>query len=151
MSLTDTITETLRRLHEARNLHASLSERLNEAQALHDAEWGNEIQGRGASKAMVAMLELEVKALALAAYEATGNVSPASGVLVKLFDTQEYDGAKALEWAREKRMALTPECLDVKAFEKIAEATPLDFVTYSKTPKPTIATDLSKHLTEPPA
>jgi hypothetical protein len=57
-----------------------------------------------------------------------------------------YDPAQAFTWAREKQMALVPESLDRRAFEKIAKATPLEFVTEKITPVAQIATDLAKVL-----
>jgi len=46
-----------------------------------------------------------------------------------------YDKDSALKWAMEKQLALN---LDVRAFEKIAKSTPLDFVKEEKTVTATI-------------
>lgn len=57
-----------------------------------------------------------------------------------------YDDTAALAWARETKMALVPESLDRKNFEKIAKATPLPFVTYRQEPRVTLATQLNAAL-----
>lgn len=90
--------------------------------------------------------ERNVKALAEAAYRATGDVMPAPGITVKLVTKLRYSAAEAFAWARDTHMALIPEQLDVKAFEKIAKATTLPFVTTETEPKVTIASDLDKAL-----
>ena len=150
MTLSDTITGTLRNLHEARELHARLSGQLREAQQRHDADYRREIDQRAAIAALISEIEVQAKALAIAAYELDPD-SATPGVTVKLFSTMEYDAGAALAWAQEKRMALVPESLDVRGFEKIAKATVLPFVTYGSEPRPSIATDLGRHLPPLPA
>lgn len=146
--MTDTITETLRQLHVARTALADVSASIKAHETAARESIAERYTLRETVASLVSVLEGEVKALAEAAYATTGETAPAAGVTVKLFQTMEYDVGAALAWAREKRMALVPEALDVRAFEKIAKATPLEFVVYGETPKPTIATDLSKHLTQ---
>lgn len=144
MSITITITDTLRNLHEARDLHARLSGQLREAQQRHDADYYREIEGWAAVAALISTFETQVKALAHAIDPHTST----PGVTVKHFATMHYELPAALAWAQATRMALVPESLDVRAFEKIARASvgALDFVRYGEVLKATIASDLAKHL-----
>lgn len=87
-----------------------------------------------------------LKALTLAHFEQTGEKKPVAGVQVKEIVALEYDKAVAFEWAKERKMAVVPESLDVKAFEKIAKATPLDFVTEIVTPRAEIASKLDAEV-----
>jgi hypothetical protein len=52
-----------------------------------------------------------------------------------------YDAAEALEWAKAHDMALA---LDKKAFETIAKASPLPFVTVEESVTVTLPTDTTK-------
>lgn len=90
------------------------------------------------------VLEAEANAKALIAvhYEQTKNTAPVAGAAVKLFKTISYDAQRAFAWAKEKGMALIPEQLDVKAFEKIASVTALDFVTHGTEPRVQLAKEL---------
>ena len=63
---------------------------------------------------------------ALKEYEETEKKKLSGGLGVRVTKTIDYDTSKALDWAKEKDMCIT---LDKKAFEKIAKATDLDFVT----------------------
>ena len=81
--------------------------------------------------------------MTLAAYHKTGSKHPAPGVEVRLVQQLDYDPALALIWAMDKRLALR---LDPKAFEKLAKAMPLDFVTITEVPQATIAGDLDAVL-----
>lgn len=102
--------------------------------------------GRTKSDAFhVEELDAKARALALAAYAESKDKNPAPGISIgtskKIALT--YDSGRALAWARETNMAIT---LDVKAFEKVAEATNLDFVTKTEaeTQRVAIASDLIK-------
>ena len=77
----------------------------------------------------VALVESVAKAALLAHFQRTGESDPVTGASVKMFTVLVYDYAAALAWAHEKQMALVPESLDVKAFEKIAKVTPLPCVS----------------------
>jgi hypothetical protein len=88
--------------------------------------------------------ELRLRDMAVAEHKATGAVKPGPGLGIRQVTVIEYNPADALQWAKEKDMALT---LDVKAFEQIATATPLPFVTRRTEPQATIAIDLAKALT----
>ena len=72
----------------------------------------------------------------------SGNRTPIPGIEIKLFTELRYNPQEAFIWAKNHELALT---LDVKAFEKIAKASALDFVEVAQVPKAQIASDLS-HL-----
>ena len=103
------------------------------------------------SQAAVDAAETALRAIVAEHYAATAEKKPAPGIEVKTRATLSYDRAEALRWGKSVGMALVPEALDVKAFEKIAKATRLDFVTYGEEPMVTIATDLDKALAAAPA
>ena len=82
--------------------------------------------------------------LTLQAYAETGNKAPEVGVGIRILTKLSYDGKVAFDWAKEHKIALK---LDTKAFEKIANAsdeTRPSFVSVSKEPQATIATELIK-------
>jgi hypothetical protein len=92
------------------------------------------------AKAAALEQDAVVRAEAMRVYELTANKTPHPAIVVKEFSVLSYDVDKALDYAREH----LPACvkLDTKAFEKVAKALPLDFVTESKEPRVTIATNL---------
>lgn len=92
--------------------------------------------------------ETELREITLLEYFENGNKKPAEGVSIRETIKPVYDPEVALEWAKEHKLALIPESLDVKAFEKIVKTSTPDFVTLSIEPQATIATDLSKYLEE---
>lgn len=94
----------------------------------------------------IATSEIVVRTVADEVYAANGEKKPAPGVEIKLFETISYDQQAAFAWAQQTKLALIPEQLDVKAFEKIAKATPLPFVTKGSEARVSIATDLVKAL-----
>jgi hypothetical protein len=61
------------------------------------------------------------------------------GLKIRITSRLEYDPAIAFKWATEHNLALT---LDKKAFETIAKAQPLDFVTKVEVPGATIPSEL---------
>ena len=83
--------------------------------------------------------ETLLRELTLKAYAETGSKNPAVGVGIREVTKLTYDSTQAFSWATEHRMALS---LDKKAFEKLALASPLDFVTITQEPTATIATNL---------
>src|SRR3990167_3587102 len=54
-----------------------------------------------------------------------GDKNPTPGLEIKLFQEIRYDPKEAFDWAKTHDLALA---LDVKAFEKIAKTSQLDFV-----------------------
>lgn len=84
--------------------------------------------------------EAAVRALVVEAFLRTGNKNPHAKASVVESSKLKYDAAEAFAWAQDHKVAIA---LDAKAFEKIAKATPLPFVTTEVTPTARIATDLS--------
>jgi len=145
------IVEQVRRTAAARNDYADLEagyRRYAEAFKQDTAALSISI---AEAKSRVLAEEGSLRAMALAAYERDPeNKHPAPGVWISVKTTLDYDAAEALAWARSTRMALMPESLDAKAFEKIAKASPasFEFVTVVPVPSATLATDLNAALTD---
>ena len=89
--------------------------------------------------------EESLRQAALALYQSTGEQHPGPGVEVKVGTKLVYDPSVALAWGWDHRLALT---LDKKAFEKIAKASPLDFVGIEANPYVAIASDLGAVLSQ---
>lgn len=134
--------EQVRRVAELRRQEAMLGDALQEKRLAFEATIVSELSAKRGCTAMLEQAEAALKALTLAHYEQTGEKKPVVGVQVKEITALDYDKAVAFEWAKERKMAVVPESLDVKAFEKIAKATPLDFVTEIVTPRAEIASKL---------
>jgi hypothetical protein len=140
------LNEQVRRVAEARRSLDAMKAlyRGKEAQFLEEnAHLAEQI----AALATVAeQTEGALRALVLAHYEQTKEKKPVPGVEVKEKVALDYDAGAALAWARETKIALLPESLDAKAFEKIAKVTPLAFVKQVVTPQAQIAKDLDAVL-----
>lgn len=144
-----TNTELLSRVVALRDCRRTAAERAAELAAKREAfdrENAVLIQTTKLAQDAVAAAETSVRAVAGEVYATTQDAKLCAGVTVKLFDVLSYDAAKAFEWAKQTNMALVPESLDKKAFEKIAKATTLPFVAIEKEPRVTIATDLDAAL-----
>lgn len=87
--------------------------------------------------------ETKLREQAVELFKTTGNKQVADGVGIRETEKLEYDEKQAFEWAKEHVMALS---LDKKAFDKIAKASPMEFVKVVSVPTAAIATDLSKYL-----
>ena len=85
--------------------------------------------------------EAHLRTMTLQAYLETGNKQPCEGVAVRILTKLDYNPETAFEWAVNHKMALK---LDVTAFEKIAKASPLEFVTSREEAQATIAANLEK-------
>ena len=141
----DTLTEQIKVVHKARqraNAGRQQSERLY-------AEWlkENEAIIGAAVEAKQAQEEAEAKLreMTLAAYDLTGDKKPAPGVGIREVTRLEYDKTEAYEWAVKHALALQ---LDSKAFEKIAKAQPLPFVSSIIEAQATISPDLTEAVKE---
>ena len=86
-------------------------------------------------------VEFLLRELTLEAYAETGNKAPVVGVGIREVTKLGYDKTEAFKWAIEHAIALK---LDTSAFEKIAKASPLDFVYVYQEPMATIATQLEE-------
>lgn len=134
------------RLRQARD---AMTKRLDDATALFLDSWQEVVDARKATIEQLTVAECDLKDSALAHYAATGERKPFQGVEVKVKSVLSYDTAEALAWAKSTTLALVPESLDVKAFEKLAKATALPFVTVHDRPQAQIARDLSAVLPDP--
>ena len=92
----------------------------------------------------VAVAEQGLREMTLLAFYQTGDKTPVKGVGIREMTKLEYDAGVAYNWAMEHRIAVK---LDVSAFDKIAKATPMDFVKVYQEPIATIASDLSSIMT----
>lgn len=88
--------------------------------------------------------ELRLRDMAVAEFKSTGDKKPAPGVTVSQKVDLVYSEAQAFAWAREKNMALA---LDLKAFEAIAKASELAFVTKVDTAAASLSRNLEAALT----
>jgi len=111
-----------------------------EAKVVSQAEWERRnkaiIDIAVATNQEVNDEEIKLRELTLQIYAQTGNKTPAPGVGIREMTRLEYDKEVAFTWAVEHTMALK---LDVLAFEKVAKASPLDFVKVFQQPQATIA------------
>lgn len=127
------------KLAEARDGMAVAKALVDAKRAAFEASIAEDVAALNEWKSLVEARTEIVKDEAMKKYEAHGT-KKFDGCEVKLFTKLDYPKDKAFEWAKESGLALT---LDAKAFEKIAAATPLPFVTETKEPRVTIASDLS--------
>ena len=93
------------------------------------------------SRAVVADLEEQVRAAAVACYDNTGNKHPHAAVEIKLFTVYDYDPLKAKQYAVEHLP--TALSLDTRKFQRAAEVLDLDFVKIGKEARAQIAADLA--------
>jgi len=146
------LTETLAALTYARDLAEKTKATLAEAKAKFEREHINLINLAKAHAAFVEELDRDARTLALAAYAESKDKHPAPGISIGTGNKTilTYNDKTALAWARETGIALA---LDTKAFEKVAEATDLDFVTKTEveTQRVAIASDLTKFYQPIPA
>ena len=99
------------------------------------------------AKERVAALEAEVRAAALAEYEATKEKRPCPGIEIKMNRVVGYDPGKALTWAIEHSMALIPVQLDERIYRSLVlEGHALGVVI--EEPVATIGRDLHRALKE---
>ena len=146
MSSTDILKQQIAEVAQRRAERDALAAELKDARAAFEATLGDKAARLKGLAEAVAMSEDAARKLAEAIYATTQEKKPCDGVQVKVGTVYEYDPKQAFAWAQETKMALIPESLDVKAFEKIAKATPLPFVTEREEGKAQLATDLSAYL-----
>ena len=115
--------------------------------------------------AKLAEAEGKLKAEAIEIFKKTKNKQIAKGVGIRETTSYEYEPELALNWAREHKIAIVPESLDAKKFEKYVASTEtkevpvtaesaekitisaeVPFVVIEKIPSATLATDLSEYL-----
>ena len=128
------VVEARRRATELKDQRDTLLEDWNKThQGLFDA-----LTQAGAE---VAEVEATLRELTLQAYAETGNKAPAVGVGIREMTVLTYDNKVAFDWAKAHKIALK---LDTSAFEKIAKASPPEFVKITTEPQATIATHLEE-------
>lgn len=120
--------DQVRRVHEARLLEASLGDAVQEKRQAFEESIAAEREAAQRASAEVESAEAALRALTLAYFAQTGEKRPVAGVQVKEITKLVYDELEAFAWAKGANLAVKPEALDVKAFEKIAKATALPFV-----------------------
>ena len=81
-------------------------------------------------------LETTARAFALEQFELTKEPKIGYGLSIVQHKQFEYDSDKALEWAKERGLALK---LDTSKFKKLAEVEELDFVSFDKKPSVNIS------------
>lgn len=143
---TEQLKEQVQRVARARLALQNAQQSLAEVRNAFDADNRILIDAVKGNAAEVDAAEDALRALTLANFERTGEKKPVAGVEVKERNTLSYSPDEAMSWARETKMALKPESLDVKAFEKIAKATDLPFVAVIVEPQVNIASDLTKTI-----
>jgi hypothetical protein len=138
-----TLTEQIKLVAELRKKHTEMVEKkkqmYDEFISQHVEYFGDVVTAETKMKEA----ETKLREMTIEAYNETGDKQPAYGVGVKVIKILDYDIKEAYEWAIRHNMATI---LDVKNFEKVAKASPLEFVTYGEKLTATIATDLSKYL-----
>ena len=146
--MSDALTTALTGLAIARSEEARLKAELAEKRAAFDIANSSLIIGAKSASEMIATLEADVRALTLSAYEQNGDRRPALGVEVKVQTRYEYDSGEAFVKAKAMGVAIVPESLDAKAFEKIVKASPesFPFVRIVTEPTAQIGRDLSAYL-----
>lgn len=151
--LLSTIEDLLVGVAQTRKIQADLGQSLAEAKAALDASvqyaiWSQAKEVHGERKAITSQAEVELKAALVEYYELTGEKEPTKESYIREYTIIEYDADEALVYAKEHlTAAVIPEKLNVKAFEKVAKAVSLPFVTETKEPRGAIASKLS-HLLE---
>ena len=138
----ETIQSSVREVAEARRELAVSANLLAERKAAFDAENKELLDLIAIQRQAVEKWEGVLREQALFHYEETGDKAPCDGVQVKIFTKYVYDPDKALEWAQAHKIALVPESLDKKAFEKIAAVQPIEFVEKKEEPQAQIASKL---------
>ena len=151
-----TLTQLTAAVARARAAEAGLAGRVKALKEEQAAALAPHLAELKAAQLAVEQAETEAKARAVAEWNAT----PAEARTKKLLEgvgIQErevftYDQEKAFAWAQEKKLALIPESLDVKAFESFVKTSPatFPFVTRTMEPVATLAKDLSRYLDATP-
>jgi len=137
--------EQIKAVAEARQIKAEIDQQVKDSRAKWEAENQGLLDQQRSLAEEVAGCESMLRDLTLKAYQETGNKAPAPGVGIREVTKLEYDAKKAFDWAIQHAMALK---LDTATFEKIAKASPPEFVKIHTDPQATIATDLSNILQE---
>jgi hypothetical protein len=144
---TSTLAQLVERLAGARAAADAVKAQVAVKQQAFNAEHAELIRAGAEATAHTAQLEEEVRSLAIAQFKKDGKKDVGPGVGIKERGTIAFDESMAKTICAAKGICQTT---DLKAFAKIAEASPSDFpfVTFGKEPYATIATDLTKAVAE---
>jgi len=140
------------RVHDTRQLLAQAQERLRAAEVVLSLV--SEYQKVLDIKAHIKMLATDVQAeeellrmQALAAFSEDGSTKPVAGVTIKHFKHVVFDTVTAFAWCMDNAPALIMHTLSPD-YGKVAEKLPGAPIEVIYEPRVTIATDLSKVVTE---
>jgi hypothetical protein len=145
---TTPLAEQVRVVATARQREAEVRDALDAARAMWEVANAEMIAAAASAKRDREAAETACRALALAHFAETGEKKPTPGVEIKERTSLSYKAEDAFAWGKEANgLCILPESLDVKAFEKVAKATPLPFVTITHEPSAQLASDLSAFAT----
>jgi hypothetical protein len=88
----------------------------------------------------------ELRALALAHFATTGDLTPAPGVEITLRTAFDVDPDGALAYAKRTGQGLIAESFDLKVLQKIAKVAPVEGIVLREVPTVRVASDLDKAL-----
>lgn len=135
--------EQIKEVAQLRDTVDKLKKWKSEAMMAWEKEHEKQLSDIVIQAAKLTEAETKLREQAVELFKTTGNKQVADGVGIRETEKLEYDEKQAFEWAKEHVMALS---LDKKAFDKIAKASPMEFVKVVSVPTAAIATDLSKYL-----
>lgn len=145
METKTTFSELAAEVADIRNAHQGQKAEWDALVAAFEEANRNVKDSLAATKDALADAERRLREAALAQYEATGTKKLPHGVGVKIATRMNYDASAAFEWAKSHNMALQ---LDKTAFERIAKASPMEFVEFVEMPTATLPTDTAKLLAD---
>ncbi len=141
-----TLREAAQRLASARALKVTFDAQVGLARAAFESAHADLLNAAKLAAEEAAQADSILRMVAVAIHETTGEKSLGYGVSVATTEKLAYDQAAAVEWAKRSGTLAVTETIDVKAFEKIAKAADLPFVTKTQVPSIRIATDLDAAL-----
>lgn len=144
--MTHTLPECVVRLAELRRQYAEQSATIKAAREAFDATIAGDIALSNLTKQALEATEAEVRGLAQITYDRDQNAKPTPGISIVQEKVYTINETAAFAWAKETKLCLLPEALDVKALKKLATVQPLPFVLISEMPSVRIASDLDKAL-----
>lgn len=149
MTITDSLKTALSELAAIRAASVTLNKAMLKAKATFQEEHVELTDAINGHAVRVAEAEAQVRQLALAAHDLTGEKKPAAGADVVIRTTYSYDESAALAWAETALPTAITRKLDTKAIDKIASTGTLPFATKIETPPVRIASDLSEYVAIP--
>jgi len=145
--------QQLREVAERRIARDLAAGELKAKRAAFDLEHAALLADVERTAAALAESEKSARTFAVAIYEADkSSKTLCEGVAIRVSTKLVYDPTAALARAKVMGVAVIPESLDTKAFEKIAKASPesFPFVSFVDEPSAALGSDLSVYLTPVP-